>query len=155
MKVWIVEFGDYSSRFVSAVYSTEENAKIAAEGGSGGGEISEFDLDPAISLHRSGFSPFHIEMNKDGEVLKVKNWHYFPHESPEHRIGFRYPLGVRPAVLQLESTLWAKSEEQAIKSAKEHRAQSIASGEWEQKEIEAREFDARMAAVDARLNQSR
>ncbi len=144
MKVWIVEFGEYSSRYVSAVYSTEENAKIAA---GAHGEVSEFEIDPAISLHRSGLSPFRVEMSKNGEVLKTENLGYWVEENPQYRINFRYPLGVRPAVLHLTGTLWAKTEEQAVKATNEHRGQVIASGEWEAREVEMMAMDARYAKI--------
>jgi hypothetical protein len=50
MKVWIVQHGEYSGRYVSGVYSSRENADIAADND---GDVSEVQIDEGIDHQAS------------------------------------------------------------------------------------------------------
>lgn len=140
MKVWVVEHGEYSDRSVTGVYSTEENAQIAAKDD---GEITEYEVDSAISEFKSGYARLYVDMDKEGNVLKVQNFGYSPILEPQYRVTWYTGRETNPSTVYFEGVLWAKSEAQAIKATNEARAEAIANGEWEREEAECQEWDAR------------
>lgn len=129
-KVWVVEFGEYSSRMVYGVFSTEENARIAA---GSSGDVTEFETDPGITLYRDGLRVFHVEMFKDGNVKKVEQSEHMARSAPYFSLCIRDLPGKNElyVVDHVSGTLWAKDQEQAIKATNEQRAQFIATGEWD------------------------
>lgn len=135
-KAWTVEFGEYSGRFVSGVYSSEENAKIAA---GDAGDVTEFDLDIGISMHRAGMCPFWVEMGKNGDVRQVKTCGFLTQIQPSFRLalsGSAYParIALSEWVYHIAGSTWAKDEQHAVKIANEYRVQILASGEWDDAE---------------------
>ena len=64
--IWVVENGEYSDYRVEGVFSTKENANLAAE--FTGGEVAQWPLDPAIDELRQGRKVFRVDMAKDGTV---------------------------------------------------------------------------------------
>jgi hypothetical protein len=125
---------------VTGVYSTEENAQIAAKDD---GEITEYEVDSAISEFKSGYARLYVDMDKEGNVLKVQNFGYSSILEPQYRVTWYTGRETNPSTVYFEGILWARSEAQAIKATNEARAEAIAAGEWEEKEVEYREWDAR------------
>lgn len=118
--VYVVEFGEYSSRGVSGVYSTMERAREAA---GEEGDISAFALDDADDA----YTPWSVIMDKDGRVSRFSvrcTWQdasFLERAFGTHR---RYAHFI----------VWARTKEQAIKAANEKRGQTIAMGLWDSPE---------------------
>lgn len=126
MKIYLVSTGNYSNYGILAAFSTEEKAKellAILKKDSDECGIEEYELDPEVG----DFTQYSVFMKKDGSLLgktytaKV----YFP--TPSHAwstVDSDHPEGY------MNYVVIAKSEEQAIKSANEVRAQAIAMETW-------------------------
>jgi len=137
-KVYAVNSGSYSDYRVNAIFSTKELAEefmqfIPDDDYNG---IEEYELDSKEpDLIRRGYSLWVIHMLKDGTTERVEKreigiWSV---GNVGHSIWERTkaPAYKGKGILDiLTSTVWAKTEEQAIKIVNEHRAQMIARGEW-------------------------
>ena len=149
MKVWVVEFGEYSGRCVTGVYSTKENATIAARDN---GDITEYELDAGIAPYQLGLQVFSVEMLKDGTVRRVTRFNFMSDDEQDFRFSIDViPKGnVRWVWNQLNATVWARDETHAIKITNDERVRRIATGEWAkyQQEQDA-EYDARQARIAA------
>lgn len=129
MKVYLVEFGEYSDRFIAGVYSTEERAKVAA---SPDGGVTEYEIDVAFDLYDRGLRPFWVTMSYDGEVVKILKGEYSTETATRWNVASSIPFGVRKTSVWdcIEVKTWAKDEQHAIKVASEHHAQVVAAG-WD------------------------
>lgn len=129
MKIYVVEFGEYSDRSITGVYSTHERAEVAA---TPDGYVTEYELDAAFDLYDKGLRAFNVEMHYDGSVVKVTNYGYWSEVKAHvgmastdnfidsHSLPFRWNC--------IRVTTWARNGEHAIKIANEHRAEFIAAG---------------------------
>jgi hypothetical protein len=99
--------------------------------------VEEFDLNPdTADLIKRGYSLWLVHMLRDGNTELVKRQDLSLYDVGE--VGHRriWPRTQAKAYAGkgipdiLVSTVWAKSENQAVKIVNEHRAQMIASGEW-------------------------
>lgn len=126
MKGYVVEFGSYSDRSVSGVYSTEERAQIAA---APDGDVTEYEMDVAFDLYDKGLRPYSVEMHYDGSVRRVEKLSYWAETKAEEGMASTDNF---PAQLFkwdcIRVTTWAKDEQHAIKITNEHRAERIAAG---------------------------
>lgn len=127
-KVWIVEQGEYSGSYVSGVYSTEENARVAA---GKDGDVNEFDLDLGIDQYRSGLRAFHVEMSKNGDTIKAEKCDFLSFKAPSFDLMLRN-LDLPRVYDVLSAFVWAKDEQHAVKITNEQREQIIASGAWDE-----------------------
>ncbi|MBI1973022.1 hypothetical protein HYS50_03380 [Candidatus Woesearchaeota archaeon] len=125
-KIYLVSSGSYSDYGILAAFSTEEKAKkllTILEKTSNECGIEEYDLDPEVG----NFTQYFVFMKKDGSLLN-EIYHtrvYFP-EAPRvwFTVNSDYPEGF------MNYVAIAKSEQQAIKAANEHRTQAIAMETW-------------------------
>jgi hypothetical protein len=127
-KVWIVTCGEYSEYGISAVFSTEENARLFIEAVAPshydqGYRVEEYELDGAPETRR-GLKPFAVYMNQEGYVIKcVHSSAPDAPDSPEFKkhgfVAGRFDLSV-----------WARDEKHAIEVANDKRRQYIAEHGW-------------------------
>lgn len=137
-KIYAVNSGAYSDYRVVALFSTPERAQefMAAVPDSDYNEIEEFELDPnTADLIRRGYSIWTVHMLRNGDTERVarNDPEVYAVTNVGHRIWRRTqaPAYVGKGIPDiLTSTVWAKSETQAVKIVNEHRVQMIASGEW-------------------------
>ena len=136
--IYAVNAGCYSDYRIVALFSTPELARefMAAVPDTDYNEIEEFELDPQTAdLIRRGYSTWCVLMLRDGTTERVSREDVGIYEVT--RVGHRmWRRTEAPAYKNkgvpdcLMSTVWAKSEEGAVKIVNEHRAQMIESGEW-------------------------
>lgn len=137
-QVFAVSSGSYSDYRVNAIFSSKELAQeyMNAVKDSDYNEIEEYTLDPPTAdLIRRGYLVWNVLMLHDGtteRVTRTENGLYDV-DAPRHWIWKRTEApaykgkGIPDA---LQSSVWAKTEKQAVKIANEKRAQMIANGEW-------------------------
>lgn len=136
MKVFVVEFGEYSDRNVYGVYSTEDRAKVAA---SSDGDITEYKVDEAFDLYDKGLRPFFVEIGYDGTIIKVTKCEYRSERATQtnmastDRFGSSYIPGQKFKWNVLNVATWARDEQHAVKIASEHHAEFVAAG-WNGKD---------------------
>jgi hypothetical protein len=138
-KLYAVSTGCYSDYTVRAIFSNREKAQafIDAVPYNDYNDIEEYDLDPpTVARLKRGESVWVVWMLRDSTAEKV--WRtkielYNVTDPPSHRLWERSKApaykgkGVQDCLV---STVWAKTEKQAVKVANEHRVQMIANGEW-------------------------
>ena len=137
-KIYAVNAGCYSDYRIVALFSTTERAQefMAAVPDGDYNELEEFELDPnTADLIRRGYSIWTVHMLRDGDTERVtrNKPEIYEVTSVGHQIWRRTQASAyagRGIPDILTSTVWAKSEAQAVKIVNEHRAQMIASGEW-------------------------
>lgn len=137
-KIYAVNSGCYSDYRVVALFSTPELAHefMAAVPDGDYNELEEFELNPnTADLIRRGYSIWSVHMLRDGDTERVtrNNPGVYEVTNVGHRIWrrTRAPAYAGKGIPDtLTSTVWAKSETQAVKIVNEHRVQMIASGEW-------------------------
>lgn len=114
--VYVVTAGEYSSYGICGVYSTLEMAeKVAADWGS----VEWYALDDSDDTYR----PWMVRMRKTGDHAEAH-----PSTAPNSiNVIFR-------GRKDMHITVWAKTEQQAIKAANERRAWLIAEGIWSEGE---------------------
>jgi hypothetical protein len=129
MKVYVVEFGEYSDRNISGVYSTEERAKIAA---STDGDITEYEVDAAFGLYDKGLRPFSVTISYGGDIVKVLKDEYSTETATCWNMASSVPFELyrTPMWDCLDVKTWARDERHAIKIASEHHAEVVAAG-WD------------------------
>lgn len=137
-KIYAVNSGSYSDYRIVALFSTPELAQefMDAVPDSDYNRVEEFDLNPdTADLIKRGYSLWtvHMLMGGDTERVERQDLSLYGIGDVGHRIWRRtqapaYAGKGIPDILT--STVWAKSENQAVKIVNEHRAQMIASGEW-------------------------
>lgn len=147
MDVWVVEQGEYSDYRVVGVFSSKENAQRVADflNASEYGDdctVAEWTLDPAIAELNKNRKQFTFQMQKDGTVDSCEPQP--PLASALESCVRMWRRSTAPAYVGkgvadvLTGTVWAKDEKHAIKIANEHRAEFIASGEWDNARSESR-----------------
>lgn len=137
-KVYAVNSGSYSDYQVDAIFSTREKAQefMTAVPDSDYNAIEEYELDPGTAdLIARGYSIFVVHMLRDGTTERV-----FHHDLDTYGVGnIGHSIWRRSTVPAYEgknipdvlvSLVWAKTEQEAVKIANEHRAQMIATGKW-------------------------
>lgn len=137
-KIYAVNSGCYSDYRVVALFSTPELARefMAAVPDGDYNQLEEFELNPnTADLIRRGYSIWSVHMLRDGDTERVtrNNPEVYEVTNVGHRIWrrTRAPAYAGKGIPDiLTSTVWAKSETQAVKIVNEHRVQMIASGEW-------------------------
>lgn len=143
--IWVVEQGEYSDYRVIGVFSSKEHAQLIVDAIKASAEnayssdatIAEWPLDPVVSELRQGLRLFLVDMRKDGALERCERWTISGYELTGYVRMWRRtkaPAFVgnqadNPDILQ--AMVWAKDEEHAVKITNEHRAQFIASGEWD------------------------
>lgn len=137
--IFAVSSGSYSDYRINALFSTKELAQQFKDAVKeyDYNEIEEYELDPPTAdLLARGYSVWRVLMLKDGTVERVDrsdNDLYAVQDAPAHAIWRRSEApaykgkGVPDG---LQSSVWAKNEKAAVKSANEKRLQMIANGEW-------------------------
>ena len=137
-KIYAVNAGCYSDYRVVALFTTIElaNEFMAAVPDSDYNAVEEFDLNPdTAGLIKRGYSSWSVRMLRDGSTEQVnrRDLSLYGVGDVGHRIWKRTEApaykgkGIPDCLM---STVWAKSEDAAVKIVNEHRAQMIASGEW-------------------------
>jgi hypothetical protein len=135
--IYAVSAGCHSDYRVVALFTTVELAEefMAAVPCADYNSIDEFDLDPKTAdLIRRGYSIWRVLMLRDGTTERVDRKDVSLSEVTD--VGrhlwrrSRMPHFFMKVPDCLVSTVWAKSEEGAVKIANEQRTQMIASGEW-------------------------
>lgn len=126
-KVWWVETGSYSDYAVLGVYSTKENADLAAA--QQGGSVVEVELDENIQRWKLGERFYQVFMERDGRSA-ISN---LPSGNP--RAPILYPFrpgwgGAAPCKSYLIVSGWFRSRQQAVKATNEMRAEMIATNAW-------------------------
>jgi hypothetical protein len=139
--VWAVEEGEYSDYHVVGIFSSESHAlkMMRAINGSdplyGRASVAEWPLNPGIAEINAGMHMYHALMLKDGSIESIRRCEYMS----SYDLGGRVWLWLRESAPAykgtgkpnvLNATVWAKSEEHAIKVVNEHRTKMIANGEW-------------------------
>lgn len=138
-KVWAIEQGSYSDYHIVGVFSSRENAQrvidALPEERHEPPSLVEWDLDPAVDELNQGLRIFHVLMRKDGTVEKCKQREFGTYNLDEEhwvwkRSEARAYQGTPEAVDVLNSSVWARDTEHAIKIVNEVRAQWIAEGKF-------------------------
>lgn len=130
--IYVIEKGCYSDYRVEGVFSTRANAErvlalINHDADSEQATIAEWHLDPGLKELKAGLSPFHINMDINGNTEQC-------YKSDGHKAHGLYvwertkaPAWLGKSIADAVSgTVWAKDEKHAIKIANEYRAQAIA-----------------------------
>lgn len=123
-KVFLVSTGSYSDYGILAAFSTEEKAEELCKILGSDSHIETYDIDPEVG----DYTQYTVFMLKDGSLLnKVYSMKIVFPAVPRVWFGQdpRSPDGNVLIYIAI-----AKSEEQAIKAANEHRAHAIAMETW-------------------------
>lgn len=122
MKVWILENGSYSDTHVVGVYSTEDNAQLAATHFADCPGIEAYELDAAVEDMRDGRKPYFVRLHRvTGTVLDahVFDSSYGAFDSTVHEDGNK----------NLYTQCWADDNEHAVKIAADRRREFLATGQ--------------------------
>lgn len=134
--IYAVNSGTYSDYRIVALFSAKKLADeyMAAIPDGYYNDVEEYVLNPnTADLVRRGYSWWIVHMLKNGDTESVFRLSYFPRQ--ENFLVWRRTQA--PAYIGknvpdcLSATVFSKTEKQAVKIANEHRAQMIASGEWD------------------------
>lgn len=138
MQIYVVTSGDYSAYGIDAVFSSLEKAQAFIDEVSGD-RIEAYEMDPPnVERIREGYQLWYVSMKRDGSVLVATDQSFRGDMTfVDGQLHLRYYVDGR-AGDSCEMTLWAKSEEHAIKIVNEKRAQAIAEGRWPQLLAEGR-----------------
>ena len=138
MEVYAVNSGTYSDYRICGIFSTRQKAEEFMQfvRESDYNEIEVYEIDPPIvDLIKRGYSIWRVLMRIDGtteRISKVDNEYYNVSDIGYHiwrrTEATAYKGKGIPDVLQ--STVWAKTEKQAVKIVNEQRIKMIATGEW-------------------------
>lgn len=138
-QVFAVNSGSYSDYRINAIFSSRElaNEYMDAVKQHDYNEIEVYEVDPpTVDLLKRGYSVWRVLMLHDGTTERIdrtENGYYDVEYAPSHRIWRRteapayFGKGIPDA---LQSSVWAKTEKQAVKIVNEKRTQMIANGEW-------------------------
>ena len=137
-KVYAVNSGEYSDYRVNAIFSTKEKAEafMRAVPHNDYNHIEEDEIDPpTVDLIRRGYSLWRVLMLRNGDVEEAhtRTVELYSVDDVGAHIWRRSKAPAHKGTNTpdvLESTVWAKTEQQAIKITNERRAQMIANGEW-------------------------
>lgn len=126
MKVYIVTTGYYSDYSIHSVYTNKELA-IEVMDTLPESNIEEYEVDIVpdyMNKIRNGYKVYYIQMKKDGTVRYMNECHPI-----EGECVMRLAV-ITPSIICLVGTIWAKSQEHALKIINEKRTMLIANGEW-------------------------
>ena len=145
--VYAVNAGSYSDYRIVAVFSTKAKAEAFMRVVSGDyNGLEEFALDRNdCDLVARGYSLWLVCMLRDGRVERLErrgNTSYETGEVGEDRIWSRSNAPAYKGTNTpdcLISTVWAKTEKQAVKIVNETRSRMVAEGTWPRPEHEARD----------------
>lgn len=118
MNVYIVECGEYSGRYIAAVFAEEALADAYARANDG--SVDEFEVETTISEEeqrhlRPGERAYSVGMDVDGSGAQARAmW-----STPEERLGVRMRGGMPE---RFSFSCWASSEEHAIKQLNDRRS---------------------------------
>lgn len=137
--IWVVEQGEYSDYRVVGVFSSKEDAQQIADAindnTSDKATVAEWPLNPAVNELRQGFTPYLVDMREDGTVERCEQWEISGYEIAGYTQMWRRTQAPayrgnpdKPDVLQ--TLIWAKDADHAVKITNEHRTRMIATGEW-------------------------
>jgi hypothetical protein len=137
--IYAVSSGSYSDYRIDALFSSKKLAEdfMATVKDNDYNNIEEYQLaPPTADLIRRGYSVWRVHMLKDGtteHVERTDNEKYYIIGAGGHAIWERtkapaYKGKGIPDILT--STVWAKTEKQAIKIVNEKRVQMIADGKF-------------------------
>lgn len=130
--VWVVEDGEYSDYHVVGVFTSRENAERIKQ--LCGGEVSEWPIDPAIEELNAGLWPYSVCMAIDGTTERVTRVDTMSYYSLNDGVrlwkrtqapAYRGTPGVQDAIF---GTVWAESEQHAVKIVNEKRTAYLATG---------------------------
>ena len=137
-KIYAVNSGSYSDYRVVALFSTSKGAAdfMASVTDGDYNTVEEYDLDPdTTDLVKRGYSIWRVYMLKDGTTERIDRSGVNIYDV--NNIGaYIWKRTEAPAyigkVVQdcLLSTVWAKTEKQAVKIVNEQRTQMISNGQW-------------------------
>lgn len=131
--LYAVSAGDYSDYRVIAIFSSRELAEeyMQAVSDETYNRIEEYELNPPdASFINAGYSVWEVPMLIDGTTERVHrtNSTSFDIGNVGHKIWKRSEsIGLKDV---LRSSVWAKTEQHAIKIVNEKRTQMIAEGLW-------------------------
>ncbi len=138
-QIFVISSGSYSDYRINAIFSSNKLAReyMAAVKNSDYNDIEVYELDPpAADLIKRGYYVWNVLMLHDGTTERVdrtKNDYYDVEDVPRHHVWERTKApaykgkGIPDA---LDSRVWAKTEQQAVKIVNEKRVQMIADGRW-------------------------
>ncbi|MFH1740207.1 MAG: hypothetical protein ABIH23_14460 [bacterium] len=127
-KVLVVTDGEYSDYRVEAVFSEDKRDLAEIYRQRYGGEIEEYELNPAEQQLREGWSHWLVRMDRDGNIPP----HYEPSSSfTDESKSKVYIRNAHPS-RELIGTFHVKAQsaEHAIKIANELRIQIVADNNW-------------------------
>lgn len=139
-KVYAVNSGSYSDYRICGIFSTQEKAAAFMQyvRETDYNDIEVYELDPpTVDLIKRGYSIWRVLMLRDGTTERIDK--VYPEYFNVSDVGnpFLWRRTQAPAYLgkgipdAWQSTVWAKTEKQAIKIVNEQRLQLIALGKWE------------------------
>jgi hypothetical protein len=136
--IYAVSSGSYSDYRIDALFSSRKLAEdfMATITDGDYNDIEEYEIDPpTVDLMRRGYSVWRVHMLKDGTTERVERMGNDKYDVTNmgHRIWERtkapaYKGKGIPDILT--SSVWAKTEQQAVKIVNEKRTQMIAEGKW-------------------------
>jgi len=137
-KVYAVTSGAYSDYRINAIFSSKQRAQefMDAIPNNGYNGIEEYEIDPdTADLIRRWYHIWEVLMLRNGDVERAWKLDICPYTvtSIGHRIWQRSQsllFAGKNVPDCLDSTVWAKTEKQAIKIVNEQRTQLIANGKW-------------------------
>ena len=133
-KVYLVTHGNYSDYGVLGVYSTPERAEKAKEAFMANNDIVEFDLD-AFAPQFAERLPCAVQMSPTGDVEDCFRTSLSGF-TPRWRLG-----GYCSRDRRFIFYMWARDEQHAVKIANEWRAQLVALGREDPRDIDLMEPD--------------
>lgn len=137
--IYAVNSGSYSDYRIDALFSSKKLAEdfMSTVKNNDYNGIEEYQLDPpSVDLIRRGYSVWRVHMLKDGTTERIErtdNEKYDISGAGGHEIWARTKAPVYkgkgiPDILT--SSVWAKTEKQAVKIVNEKRVQMIATGKF-------------------------
>ncbi len=126
--VYVVECGEYSSKYVAALFSDSDSAAAYARANEG--HVMEYDLDEPLSENetrqlRRGEHRYQVSMDINGLNAQA-NESWEPLEKPVEYLHARIDRDGTPR--RINGQCWATSETHAIKIINDRRTQWIANG---------------------------
>jgi hypothetical protein len=135
-KVWVVEQGEYSDYHVVGVFSSQQNAEMAAAFVTARNEyrpatVAEWPIDPSIADVNAGRSQFEVSMGRDGTVSECEP------VIDLYKAVWQNTVELWGMGSYLHAVVWATDADHAVKIVNERRGQMIARGEGPSESIES------------------
>jgi hypothetical protein len=123
-KVYVVTSGSYSDYGIVGVFDNAELAQLTASNIRGSNEVEVYELNPDADKYLAGLRMFVVLIAKDGTVKECEL------KFGETRfLKYGYASNLDEDWL-LETEVWAKDAEHAIKVANERRSYLLAENLW-------------------------